>query len=88
MAQKQPDELPFEKALEKLESIVKSLEEGELPLDDSLRMFEEGMKLARQCNGKLDDAERRIEVLMKSEEGKLETSPFEPPPGSDGGREG
>jgi exodeoxyribonuclease VII small subunit len=81
-----PEEPTFEAALEKLESIVKALEEGELSLDDSLKMFEEGVKLSRFCGGKLDDAERRIEVLMKVVEGgRIETAPFEPPPGGDGG---
>ncbi|HKY33583.1 MAG TPA: exodeoxyribonuclease VII small subunit [Candidatus Polarisedimenticolia bacterium] len=72
------EDLSFEKALEKLEAIVRKLEEGDLPLDDSLKMFEEGVKLVRLCGGKLDAAERRIEILMKSEEGRLETTPFDP----------
>ena len=82
-----PAEIPFEAALDQLETIVKKLEEGELPLDESLRMFEEGVRLARLCSGKLDTAERRIEVLLKSEEGRPETAPFEPPSGEDGGRD-
>ena len=83
---KRPDEPTFEVALEQLEHIVKALEEGELSLDDSLKMFEDGVKLARLCGSKLDDAERRIEVLMKVEEGRIETAPFEPPAGGDGGQ--
>ncbi|MGH9868373.1 MAG: exodeoxyribonuclease VII small subunit [Candidatus Polarisedimenticolia bacterium] len=83
---KRPDEPTFEGALEQLETIVKALEEGELSLDDSLKMFEDGVKLARFCGSKLDDAERRIEVLMKVEEGRIETAPFEPPSGRDGGQ--
>ena len=83
---KASEEPTFEKALEKLEHIVKSLEEGELSLDDSLKMFEDGVKLARFCGSKLDDAERRIEVLMKVEEGRIETAPFEPPAVGDGGQ--
>ncbi|HEY3174684.1 MAG TPA: exodeoxyribonuclease VII small subunit [Candidatus Polarisedimenticolia bacterium] len=78
-------EMKFENALDKLEEIVKKLEEGEIPLDDSLRMFEEGVKLARFCGGKLDAAERRIEVLMKNEEGSPEAAPFD---AGDGGAEG
>jgi len=69
--------MKFEAALGKLEQIVGKLEEGDLPLDDSLKMFEEGVKLARLCSGKLDDAQSKIEVLMKSEDGKSETAPFD-----------
>ena len=43
-----PAEIPFEAALDQLETIVKKLEEGELPLDESLRMFEEGVRLATE----------------------------------------
>jgi exodeoxyribonuclease VII small subunit len=83
-----PTEIPFETALEQLETIVRKLEEGDLPLDESLRMFEDGVRLARLCSGKLDAAERKIEILMKSsEEGRVETAPFEPPSGDDGGRD-
>ena len=71
-------EMKFETALGKLEEIVKQLEEGDLSLDDSLKMFEEGVKLSRVCSTKLAAAERRIEILMKSDEGKTEPIPFDP----------
>jgi exodeoxyribonuclease VII small subunit len=69
--------MKFESALDKLEEIVKKLEEGDLPLDDSLKMFEEGVRLARFCGSRLDVAERRIEILMKNEAGKVEPVPFD-----------
>ncbi len=70
-------EMKFENALEKLEEIVKKLEEGELALDDSLKMFEEGVNLSKLCSTQLDAAERKIEILMKNDEGKLEPRPFD-----------
>jgi len=69
-------EIKFENALEKLEEIVRKLEGGDIPLDDSLKMFEEGIRLARFCGGRLDAAERRIEILMKSADGTLQSAPF------------
>jgi exodeoxyribonuclease VII small subunit len=77
-------EVKFETALGKLEQIVKKLEDGEITLDDSLKMFEEGVKLARFCGERLDAAERKIEVLMKSEDGKSRVAPFDP--GEDDGK--
>jgi exodeoxyribonuclease VII small subunit len=71
-------ELKFETALERLEEIVKKLEDGDLPLEDSLKLFEEGVKLSRLCDQKLQAAERRIEILMKDQEGAVATLPFEP----------
>ena len=69
-------ESKFEKDLERLESIVQALEEGELFLDDSLKRFEEGIKLARRCEKALSEAEKKIEILTKNAEGALEAQPF------------
>lgn len=59
----------FEASLDKLEEIVRKLEDGELSLDESLKLFEEGIKLSRECKERLDQAESRIEVLTKDESG-------------------
>jgi exodeoxyribonuclease VII small subunit len=70
-------EISFEKALEKLETIVEELESGDLPLDASLKKYEEGIKIARACHGQLDEAKEKIETLMKDEDGRFETKTFE-----------
>ena len=49
----------FEENLNRLEEIVKKMENGDLSLEDSLKAFEEGIKLSRLCAKKLDEAERR-----------------------------
>ena len=59
------------------EEIVEKLEEGKVPLDESLQLFEEGVKLSRFCNAKLEEIERKIEILTKTESGKLKTTPFD-----------
>jgi len=58
-------EKKFEKALEKLETIVKGMEEGDMTLDESLKSFEEGIELSRFCMKKLDEAERKVEMLLR-----------------------
>ncbi len=63
----------FETALAELESIVKTLEDGDLTLERSLQLFERGIELSRFCHGRLDDAERRIDVL--TERGDLRPAP-------------
>ena len=40
-------ELSFEENLEKLEEIVKKLENGDVPLDDAIKEFNEAMVLAK-----------------------------------------
>lgn len=70
-------ELDFERALERLEEIVKLLETGEAPLEESIRLFEEGMKLVHSCSQKLEWAEQQVEMLMKKS-GQFEKKPFQP----------
>jgi exodeoxyribonuclease VII small subunit len=70
-------EKKFEKAMERLEEIVESLEGGELSLEDSLEVFEEGMKLARFCSHKLEEAEKKVTILVRENGEKYSPAPFE-----------
>jgi len=71
-------EMPFEEALEKLESIVESMEDEDLPLETLLARFEDGSKLAKACQARLADAELKIKKLEQTASGELETSEFDP----------
>ena len=64
-------ELSFEKALVRLEEIVRQMEAGEVTLEASLALFEEGTALSRHCAGKLDAAEERIRILQDDGEGGI-----------------
>ncbi|MDH3211857.1 MAG: exodeoxyribonuclease VII small subunit [Myxococcales bacterium] len=70
------DDLSFEAALERLESIVARLEDGELELEAALAAFEAGVALSRRCAEQLEQAERRIEVLVRDGE-QWTARPFE-----------
>ena len=65
----------FEKALEKLEELVYSMEEGDLTLEDSLQAFEKGIKLTRECQAALKEAEQKVQVLI-SENGDTKELEF------------
>jgi exodeoxyribonuclease VII small subunit len=67
----------FEAALERLEEIVGSLEDGELGLDNALELFEEGIRLSRFCHGKLEQAQRRVELLLKDAAGDVKPVLFD-----------
>ena len=69
MAEKQ--ELSFEENLEKLETIVKNLENGDIPLDDAIHEFNEAMKIAKICDTKLKKAENSLNKIVK-EDGSIE----------------
>ena len=66
----------FEEALQKLETIIAQMEEGDLSLEDALKAFEEGVRLAKFCTTKLDEAERKVEKLIRDQSGKLRSIPF------------
>jgi exodeoxyribonuclease VII small subunit len=63
----------FESAIAELESIVKTLEEGDLALEKSLQLFERGVQLSRFCHSRLEEAERRVEIL--NERGEVKPAP-------------
>lgn len=63
------EEISFEQAMERLESIVAKLENGDVPLEAAIELFQEGMKLSQLCGGKLEQVESKIELLMESEQG-------------------
>jgi len=73
-----PQEVSFEKALERLEEIAQGLEAGDLELEAALAVFEEGAGLVRRCAEQLREAERRIEVLTQEGDGWSEED-FEAP---------
>lgn len=68
--------LAFEQILEKLQTVVHRLEDGELALEESLAVFEEGVRLSRLGQKRLDEAERRVELLLESG-GEVRTEPLE-----------
>ena len=73
--EKQPN---FEKALERLETIVQEMEGGALSLEKMMKDFEEGMALIKFCAETLNEVERKIEILVKKN-GQVAAEPFEPP---------
>ncbi len=59
-------EKSFEDAMEELENIVKTLQNGELTLDQSMEQFKNGISLANACNKKLKNAEESIKLLVEN----------------------
>jgi len=67
----------FENSLQKLETIVDQMQSAELPLEARLKQFEEGVVLVRECKKALEGAAKKVEVLVKSSGGKLESRLFD-----------
>jgi exodeoxyribonuclease VII small subunit len=62
--------MPFERAIEELESIVKRLEEGKVPLEESVAIYERGEVLKARCEELLRQAEARVEKITLGADGK------------------
>ena len=57
------NEPSFEDAMQRLETLVDAMEQGDIPLADLVAKFEEGSKLLEACRARLKDAELKIEKL-------------------------
>ena len=63
--------MPFERAIEELESIVKRLEEGKVPLEESVTIYERGEALKKRCDELLRQAEARVDKITTDASGKV-----------------
>ena len=64
------DNLTFEIAIEKLEAILKKLENEDTPLDQMVELYEKANKLADICKSKLKDADKKMAELVKNKNGE------------------
>jgi exodeoxyribonuclease VII small subunit len=64
------NKMPFETAIQELESIVKRLEEGKVPLEESVAIYERGEILKARCEELLRQAEARVEKITLDASGK------------------
>lgn len=70
--------LTFEKAMKKLEQIVRELESGDQPLEKAIKKFEEGVQLSKFCSEKLDETEQKVTLLLNDQTGNVFEKPFIP----------
>ena len=63
----------FERSLERLETLIESMESGDTPLAELVAKFEEGNKLLLICQKRLREAVLKIEKIRKDKDAfKLE----------------
>ena len=60
---------PFEARLERLEAIVRELDDEEVPLDRALTLFEEGVGELKAAQAALAQAEATLKVLVEQADG-------------------
>ena len=57
--------LTFEQALNKLEEVVKKLENKEINLDEAIKLYNEGLELSKLCYQELKQSEKLIVEKME-----------------------
>lgn len=65
-------EITFELALQELEEITQTLEQGKDSLENSIKLYERGVFLKDFCQNKLQEAEGKWQVLQKKSNGEVE----------------
>jgi len=68
----------FDERLERLQSIVSELEQGELGLESAIERYQEGIELLKGCHGQLEGYRKRVEELSADAEASLR--PYEADP--------
>lgn len=66
MSQKNPS---FEENMQRLELIVRKMEQGDVPLEESLKLFQEGTDLVRKCTELLDSAQLQVKTVINGPDG-------------------
>src|SRR4029453_3148853 len=66
--------MPFERAIEELESIVKRLEEGKVPLEESVAIYERGEALKARCDELLRQGEGGVARIKLDANGRTNGS--------------
>ncbi|CAM3799880.1 exodeoxyribonuclease VII small subunit [Mesobacillus zeae] len=64
------EKLTFEQAMEKLETIVEKLEEGDVPLEEAISYYKQGVELSKLCHDKLKSVETQLTQVL-TEDGQV-----------------
>jgi exodeoxyribonuclease VII small subunit len=63
--------LSFATELERLETIVRTLEDSEVDLDEALELFQEGVERLKNARKLLDDTELTVKKVVTAADGGL-----------------
>lgn len=57
------EKLKINEIFDRLDNIVKEMEDPSLPLEESFEHYTEGLKLLKKCNESIGNIEKQIEIL-------------------------
>ena len=61
--------MTFEENMQRLEIIVRKMEQGDVPLEESLELFQEGTALVRNCTELLNQAQLQVNLVLNGSDG-------------------
>lgn len=53
----------LEEVFTQLESVIKTMEQGEISLEETFDLYHKGMNMLKVCNDKIDKVEKKMLVL-------------------------
>lgn len=59
--------MTYEKSLERLNEIIRLLENGEASLSESLDLYKEAVTLSVDCKKELEEAKLKVEIIDKKQ---------------------
>ena len=62
--------LKYEEKVNRLEKVIKSLQQERLDLEEFVKLYEEGLQLYQSCKEELDGMEMKLKIIL---DGKEET---------------
>jgi len=71
------DKASFREELERLESIVRTLEEQDIDLDEALSLFEEGIGRLKTARSLLEDSQLKVKRVLEDADGTLRAKDFD-----------
>ena len=63
MADDTRESLTIEESFERLDGILKKMEDGSTGLEESFSLYEEGLELVKNVRGSIDRVEKKIRIL-------------------------
>ncbi len=61
--------MSFEESMNRLEEIVRTMEQGDAPLEESMKLFQEGTALAKDCAQMLENAQIQVQMVTAASDG-------------------
>lgn len=57
------EELTIEEGMDRLEQILKTMEDSSTSLEDSFKLYEEGLAFVKSINNRIEQVKQRIDIL-------------------------